>query len=519
MFMGMEEGIRLDEARDASRSAGGNKALPPLRCGEIAGWLATALAAQFFTNIEAVPAAIVVVMLCCCFLAERLERLCSFFLCLVLVGLAMGVSCWGYLSFVSPAVTVIIQLVLGLAYVAHRRLTQRHPDVWSTSLAFPCVSTAIWVLAMLFLPIGSVGSPVYSVADCTILCQMAALLGRSSVTFLLCWIASSAAHYAATKHLRGLQVSLGVLCLVYILGALRFYASTFFLDMQEGPLPGGPDRQFHHVSCLTNAVDIEANTRERLDAGDTLILHAERATGQAFSWTGLVLRDSQFDGIDYVERYEKMLKDRFNATGNTTEAAIVLSLTERDDRSWYHLVTRHGAQMSYAKNHPVPFIESDILAGDAPPTVTSLVLGGTNSAPVQTTGTICFDTDFPAVTRRLAEAELLLETSATWANIGRVHLKGHRLTAIENGQTLVKCTLWGQTGAIDPYGSLVYSAPTSEGVTSFSVPRYPKLAVFPELYIVFDAAVGVLAVLWLALAASPSISTKVLSGPLCRCCG
>lgn len=25
-------------------------------------------------------------------------------------------------------------------------------------------------------------------------------------------------------------------------------------------------------------------------------------------------------------------------------------------RSWYHLVSRHGSQMSYAKNHPVPLL-------------------------------------------------------------------------------------------------------------------------------------------------------------------
>ena len=34
------------------------------------------------------------------------------------------------------------------------------------------------------------------------------------------------------------------------------------------------------------------------------------------------------------------------------------------------------------------------------------------------TGTICFDTDFPFLTRSLSSGDLLLESSATWSNIG-----------------------------------------------------------------------------------------------------
>ena len=34
------------------------------------------------------------------------------------------------------------------------------------------------------------------------------------------------------------------------------------------------------------------------------------------------------------------------------------------------------------------------------------------------TGTICFDTDFPFLTRFLSSGDLLLESSATWSNIG-----------------------------------------------------------------------------------------------------
>ncbi|CAE7609753.1 unnamed protein product, partial [Symbiodinium sp. CCMP2456] len=70
--------------------------------------------------------------------------------------------------------------------------------------------------------------------------------------------------------------------------------------------------------------------------------------------------------------------------------------------SWYHLVSRHGSEMSYAKNHPVPFVETDIVAGTSPPYVASVVIGNVYSEPVAVSGSICFDTDFPLLTRHVA---------------------------------------------------------------------------------------------------------------------
>ena len=160
-------------------------------------------------------------------------------------------------------------------------------------------------------------------------------------------------------------------------------------------------------------------------------------------------------------------------------------------------------------NEPgVPFSQ----AGDSPPSVVeSLKVGRASSRNISVTGTICFDTDFPQVTRALSAADVLLESSETWSNIGRQHLHGHQYAALENGQTVIKCTRHGFSGAINPYGSIVVQLPqTTRAVISFMVPRFPKLTVFPALYTAFDTVMGVSACFWLVLALVPRLSSRWL---------
>ena len=111
----------------------------------------------------------------------------------------------------------------------------------------------------------------------------------------------------------------------------------------------------------------------------------------------------------------------------------------------------------------------------------------------------------------MSAADILLESSATWSNIGRQHLHGHQYAALENGQTLVKCTYMGYSGAINPYGSIITQLPqTRDNVVSFMVPRFAKPLVLPTLYTVFDVVMGISAIAWLVLALSPQVSSRFL---------
>jgi len=130
------------------------------------------------------------------------------------------------------------------------------------------------------------------------------------------------------------------------------------------------------------------DTEERLRRKDTVIVHAE-SMSNAFGEGGTVV-------AKYIELLEKSYQ-------NTSHDAVVVISETVGDKTWYDLVTREGSQMRYAKNHPVPVIEAGLTPGPSPPSVVSATLDWQR---VKVTGSTCFDTDFPWLTRRVGGADL-----------------------------------------------------------------------------------------------------------------
>jgi len=453
-----------------------------------------ALLTRFFTNLEAIPGMSTLSMACCCVLAEAVGSLWLFLLSLVGVGIMQGLSTWGYLQADALLICVLLQIPLSIAYLTHRRLVKLHPESAVVTLAFPCINTALWILSFFFLPIGSIASPAYDLAgQALILTQCAAWFGRSGVTFVLSWLAAAGAHrFTHPSAVRGWRAALFTLFSLCLAGGVRYYAPTTFMGMQFEP-PGGEPQDYYRVSCISMMRDMYGETQKRLEAGDTIVMHSEVSTPA--------------HGGSPVSKYQDLLQKHYETT--QIQAVVVLCYRQ-DGRSWYNLVSKDGSAMSYAKNHPVPVIEAGLKPGDAPPSVASVQIGSA-SENTTVTGTICFDTDFPSVTRPIGSADMLLESSATWSNIGRQHLHGHQYAALENGQTLVKCTYMGFSGAINPYGSIIIQLPqTKRNVVYFQVPRFPKATVFPWMYTAFDTFMGISACVWLVLALSPEISSRVL---------
>ncbi|KXZ52334.1 hypothetical protein GPECTOR_10g966 [Gonium pectorale] len=101
----------------------------------------------------------------------------------------------------------------------------------------------------------------------------------------------------------------------------------------------------------------------------------------------------------------------------------------------------------YRKAYPVPF---------APPACRcpyGLLAGG-----------ICFDLDRPQYIRAAgaAGADLLLQPSWTWGDVGPRHFAANSLRAIENGLTILRCSSSGVSGVIGPRGAAMHALPTGE---------------------------------------------------------
>ena len=117
------------------------------------------------------------------------------------------------------------------------------------------------------------------------------------------------------------------------------------------------------------------------------------------------------------------------------------------ERNETYLVAPNGdEQWHYRKNHPVPGLEP--------------VAPYRNDAPVAQTpfgklsNVICYDGDFPALTR--TPVDIMLLPGWDWREMGYTHtMNMARLRAIENGYSLIRIDFIGVSAAFDPYGRVL----------------------------------------------------------------
>ena len=112
----------------------------------------------------------------------------------------------------------------------------------------------------------------------------------------------------------------------------------------------------------------------------------------------------------------------------------------------YILIDSSGViQSTYNKHQPVP--GEPCAPGTEPHTLYNL--GGT-----QLGGAICYDFDFPALSREIASlgADVVAVPSSDWRGIDPIHTQMAGVRAVEGGFSLIRSTRWGLSAAIGPYG-------------------------------------------------------------------
>ena len=104
----------------------------------------------------------------------------------------------------------------------------------------------------------------------------------------------------------------------------------------------------------------------------------------------------------------------------------------------------------YLKAHPVPFLETFTIPGEA-----SLPIAATSHGRIA--GAICYDFDYPSDILHAGKSgvDLILVPSNDWLQIRNLHAQVARLRAIENGFSLFRPTSNGLSIAVDPYGRLI----------------------------------------------------------------
>jgi len=368
-------------------------------------------------------------------------------------------------------------VVYVLPYLADDQLGRRL-GAWGRLLAFPLAYTSVdWLLSLLRLTNGNVGTLAYSQAGVPPVAQLVSLTGMWGVTFLITWFAALANGLWERRFdwgpLRGqLALFAGVLAAVLGYGAARL--------LWPAPNAGAPGVRVAAVTMdhtAWSALQPELNwgtfyqysdaqrsaLRPKLAATtDPLLTQTEAALRQGAQivvWSetaGLVLEEdepallAQAAGLAQQYHAEVQL-----GLGVLTRARSLQYL-----RNQAILIDAAGTVVwTYDKSYPVF------------PSEAFLVPNGGGVMPVadQAFGrlgtVICQDIHFPPLLRQAGRGgvELLLDPSSDVSPLGDMDEEVATFRAIENGVTLVRPNGNGPTRVFDAVGRVLVQQDEAAG--------------------------------------------------------
>jgi apolipoprotein N-acyltransferase len=367
--------------------------------------------------------------------------------------------------------------------------------IYLSPFVFPILYTSLFQVVFTFSPIGGAGNPAMGLARVYALRQVVSLFGEIYLVFWIGWLATITIglgiiqHPNKTRHIipnSHVVAFAAVTLFMFLYGSVRELSGRGFylMDISQWPATQASEAPLR-VSCVTAAESggnqtalqkMVRRTNERLAAGDDLVMWSESAVDvvvspDMFAWNsenrGAVVAPTFYQQPQGGEDNNNSAGKVYNRMQMMQEGVVIAS---------------------YDKNRPVPIIESYVVGGSAKPHTTEVTFTprrtscrndgcsalGTpprQTLELKTAMAICFDFDFSYLLQNAYNADLVIGPSWYWASIG-YNLWGHNIfRAIENGFTLIKCSEYGMTGAVDPYGRPMAAFPTlNEDVHTFEVP-------------------------------------------------
>lgn len=364
------------------------------------------------------------------------------------------------------AFAVALGLMFALPYVIDRILITRLGTA-SRLFAFPVAIVVCEFVVGAVSPMGvSYGLRAITQAENLPLIQVISVTGSYGIAFLIGWFATTVNHVPANPSWAAVRKSAGL------------FAATLLAVLIGG--------EMRLAAFQTNA----SAPHVRI-AGITPDMNTQDAAGHMFSSSGLptmkraqasadpaklraayaMVQDELFDstrraamaGADIVVWSETAATSLAADKGALLARSALLAreqniylnvaIGEPFARNETALIDPRGQPLwSYEKNHPVPGMEPVPPSDSAVPTV--LTPFGRLS------NVICFDADFPSLTR--VDADIMLVPGWDWPEIGWVHtFKMARLRAVENGYALFRQDYNGQSAAFDRLGQVLATQDTT----------------------------------------------------------
>lgn len=373
---------------------------------------------------------------------------------------------------------VLPQTILFPVAIAFARLTKRRSTRIATLFAFPACWTALEYLLGLVSPNGSWGSLAYSQVSAPILIQSASFCGLYGVTFLLCLFANTSAMAARGALRERLAIGLGIgLCALNVaFGAVRLAL---------------PRAATVRVAALEHG-DLVATVAHHLTAGAS----EDASKTYARAIQGLAARDVKLavtpeGGIVSNSDWRPQVLAPLVAVSKQTGIQIVTGTQEvlaPGDLAFS--VLPDGTVQSYAKRHPVPFLEAKYTPGRQ-----SGWLGDGRAME------ICKDMDFPRMIRADAAkgVRLMAVPAGDFVVDAWIHARMAVMRGVEDGFSIIRSANDGLLTATDAEGRMVagkMTRPHGMNILIADLPLGPGPTIYVQIGDVFS---------WLCVAATLGI--------------
>jgi len=390
-------------------------------------------------------------------------------------------------SFFTDTVTTVLTSVLSVIFVipyALDRLFAGRLNALGRVLLFPAAAAATEFIVGSLLPVGtSIGMRAFTQSENLALVQLISLTGPYAIGFLIACSAAVINHIwenlTRETAVRWGGIFFAVLSAIVVFGEARLAIATWG---SAGPtvkvagitpniaprtsawkpvtMPNFPPSaetqaaiRTPQMKTLYTAVQDEllANTRAAARAGAKIVLWSET-------------------GAPVLEADKRALLERVATLAREENVYVDAAIGVPFERNETYLIAPNGGQQwHYRKNHPVPGLEP--------------VAPFRNDVPVAETpfgklsNVICYDGDFPALTR--TPVDIMLLPGWDWREMGYTHtMNMARLRAIENGYSLIRIDFIGVSAAFDPYGRVLAMQDTLPGQSHMMIADLPTKRVW-----------------------------------------
>jgi len=377
-------------------------------------------------------------------------------------------------------------LFFAIPYVLDRLLAERLNDI-GRLLFFPTAWAGLEFAVGSILPAGtSVGMRAFTQSENLALVQVTSLMGPYIIGFLIGLCATTVNHIWQQPSRRSLVRwggAYAALLLLVVAGGevrLSFGATPITAPMVKvaGITSPQPLReQARKLVTMANFPPTE-ELKAAIATEEMKALYAEVAQSMlketrmaARSGAQIVVWSETAAPI--LEAEKPALLQQVATLASEENVYVLASIGVPFETNENFLFGPDGAELwHYHKNYPVPGLEPVASVDNVPPLV--------ETPYGRVTSVICFDGDFPALTR--VPADILLLPAWDWPAMGFTHtMKMARLRAIENGYSLIRVDQDGVSAAFDPYGRVLAMQDTLSGRTSMMIVDMPTVRV-PTLY-------------------------------------